>query len=96
MKVLQEMQGLDVYGLLLIMLILFLISSLLRTLLERRRVGKEEYETKTLIKCPKCNYSEERNFQVGDYVLKPEKKCPKCGETMRIHRIYAVKIASRK
>ncbi len=90
------MQGLDIYGLFLIMLILFLISSLLRTILERKRTRKEEYETKTLLKCPQCNYTEERKFQIGDYVLKPEKQCPKCGTTMRIHRIYAVKIVPQK
>lgn len=88
----------DIYTLIIIVLILFLASSLLRTILERRRGKHEQFKTKTVIKCLKCNYMEERDFQPGDYILKPEKECPKCGTMMRIHRIFEVKITpiSRK
>ncbi|MEM0173316.1 MAG: hypothetical protein QXV69_01960 [Sulfolobaceae archaeon] len=46
----------------------------------------------TVIKCLTCDYSEERQFQVGDYVMKviEDKKCPKDGGELRIIGIYAL------
>jgi len=89
------MQFSEFYTLLLLMLLLFLITSLIRTIIERRKAKKEQYKTRTLIKCSKCGYTEERDFQVGDYILKPEKECPKCKTIIRIHRIYDVKVPKK-
>jgi hypothetical protein len=46
----------------------------------------------TILKCVTCDYSEERPFQVGDYVLKiiEYKKCPKDNGSLRIIGIYAI------
>lgn len=77
------------------MLLLFLITSLIRAFVERKKLRREQFKTITLIKCSKCGYTEEREFQPGDYILKPEKECPKCKSYTRIFRIYDVKV-SRK
>jgi len=46
----------------------------------------------TVLKCSTCDYSEERPFQIGDYVMKivDDKKCPKDNGQLRIIGIYAL------
>jgi len=86
------MQISELYTLLLLMLLLFLVTSLIRVFIERKRLKREQFKTVTLIKCSKCGYTEEREFQTGDYILKPEKECPKCKAQTRIFKIYDVKV----
>jgi hypothetical protein len=55
--------------------------------------------TITEIRCSNksCDFKEIRNFQKGDYVLKPlDTKCPKCGSSMIIEGVYVVKEEDRK
>ena len=50
--------------------------------------------TVTEIHCdnPECDFKEIRQFESGDYVLKPiDAKCPKCSGTMTIEGVYVVK-----
>jgi hypothetical protein len=50
--------------------------------------------TVTEIRCddPECTFKEIRDFQKGDYILKPmETQCPKCQSTMTIHGVYVVR-----
>jgi len=48
--------------------------------------------TVTEIRCNSCDFKEIRDFQKGDYVLKPvETTCPKCQSTMTIEGVYMVR-----
>jgi hypothetical protein len=50
--------------------------------------------TVTEIRCgnPECTFKEIRDFQKGDYILKPmEAQCPKCQSAMTIHGVYVVR-----
>ncbi|MFW9919158.1 MAG: hypothetical protein ACFFED_06145 [Candidatus Thorarchaeota archaeon] len=50
--------------------------------------------TVTEIHCdnPECDFKEIRQFESGDYVLKPvDVKCPKCSSKMTIQGVYVVK-----
>jgi len=62
--------------------------------------GKKQVEqeppppTVTEIHCdnPECDFKEIRQFESGDYVLKPlDAKCPKCSSKMTIEGVYVVK-----
>ncbi|MBP1357812.1 MAG: hypothetical protein JZD40_04910, partial [Sulfolobus sp.] len=43
----------------------------------------------TVIKCMTCDYTVDRDFKEGDFVLKIEGKCPKDNGTLYIAGIYA-------
>ncbi|MFW9800012.1 MAG: hypothetical protein ACFFD9_06230 [Candidatus Thorarchaeota archaeon] len=50
--------------------------------------------TVTEIRCdnPECTFKEIRDFQKGDYILKPiDVPCPKCQSSMTIHGVYVVR-----
>ena len=48
--------------------------------------------TVTEIRCNICDFKEIRDFQMGDYVLKPvETSCPKCQSAMTIEGVYIVR-----
>lgn len=50
--------------------------------------------TVTEIHCdnPECSFKEIRDFEKGDYILKPlDAKCPKCQGTMTIQGVYIVR-----
>ena len=61
----------------------------------RKQVEREPPPpTVTEIHCdnPECDFKEIRQFESGDYVLKPvDAKCPKCSGTMTIEGVYVVK-----
>ncbi len=42
----------------------------------------------SLIKCEKCGYSEEREYEKGDFFFKDKGVCPKCGGKMIVAGIY--------
>ena len=59
-----------------------------------RKEQKPPPPTVTEIRCdnPECTFKEIRDFQKGDYILKPmDAKCPKCQSTMTIHGVYVVR-----
>lgn len=50
--------------------------------------------TVTEIRCDNknCDFKEIRNFEKGDYILKPlTPRCPKCSSSMTIQGVYMVK-----
>jgi len=48
--------------------------------------------TEILCNSSNCEFKEIRNFEKGDYILKPlDAKCPKCGSAMTIEGIYVIK-----
>jgi len=42
----------------------------------------------TLVKCEKCGYSEEREYERGDFFFKEKGVCPKCGGPLLVAGIY--------
>ena len=48
--------------------------------------------TVSVIKCEKCQYTEVRDFQKGDYMYKVVGKCKDCQGDMYIRSIYTVPI----
>ena len=48
--------------------------------------------TEILCNSSNCEFKEIRNFEAGDYILKPlGAKCPKCGGAMTIEGVYVIK-----
>lgn len=65
----------------------------------KQKAPKPPPPTITEVKCdnPTCDFKEIRDFQKGDYVLKPlDAKCPKCGSKMTIQGVYIVKEEDEK
>jgi len=64
-------------------------------LLTARKQKKEEkasLPTVTEIRCNGCDFKEIRDYEKGDYILKPlEMKCPKCSGKMTIEGVYVVR-----
>ncbi|BCS91826.1 hypothetical protein L3N51_00294 [Metallosphaera sp. J1] len=58
--------------------------------------SKQNLKVKTLIKCMQCDYTQERDFQVGDFVLKLVGNCPKDNGPLYIAGIYAEAVTSKK
>ncbi|MHA1768352.1 MAG: hypothetical protein ACTSV3_00685 [Candidatus Thorarchaeota archaeon] len=57
-----------------------------------RKERKPPPPTVTEIRCNGCDFKEIRDFEKGDYILKPvDKTCPKCGESMTIQGVYIVR-----
>ena len=52
------------------------------------KLGFETQEVLTTIQCQKCDYSNTRDFQKGDFIYKPAETCPKCNEATLISSIY--------
>ena len=68
----------------------------LSLLTARRRTAetKPPPPTVTEIHCdnPECDFKEIRDFESGDYILKPlEATCPRCSSTMTIQGIYIIR-----
>jgi len=42
----------------------------------------------TVIKCLNCNYTTERNYIEGDYIMKEAGECPKCKGKMVISKMF--------
>jgi hypothetical protein len=58
----------------------------------KQKEKKPPPPTVTEIRCNSCDFKEIRDFQKGDYVLKPvETTCPKCQSTMTIEGVYMVR-----
>jgi len=48
--------------------------------------------TVTEIRCNGCDFKEIRDYEKGDYILKPlEANCPKCSGKMTIEGVYVVR-----
>jgi len=74
--------------LVLIMLIIF--SALFSATRRRVLITLRGVRTITVLQCERCDYKEEREFQVGDYVLKRVGECAKCKGPLYISMIYGV------
>ena len=57
-----------------------------------RKKQAERKEEITVVACTKCDYTQERGFAAGDFVMKPSQSdvtCPSCNGAMFIKRIFA-------
>jgi|GEM_PF-989237 len=66
--------------------ILFIILILFRAV--GRMSVPQPRKTFTMLQCTKCAFKKIRDFQLGDYIPKPEGKCPSCGGSIIIEEIY--------
>jgi hypothetical protein len=76
--------------LLLVLITLIIFSTLLSATRKRVLVAVRSMRTITVLQCEICDYKEEREFQVGDYVLKRVGECTKCKGPLYISMIYGV------
>ncbi|MFX1261782.1 MAG: hypothetical protein ACFFAZ_06840 [Promethearchaeota archaeon] len=75
---------------------LILMSVGLTLVTSRSAAGEKKPPPPTVtdIRCDnlECTFKEIRDFQKGDYILKPmETQCPKCQSTMTIQGVYIVR-----
>ena len=49
-------------------------------------------QTLTILKCNKCDFTEVRHYEDGDFVYKIEGPCEKCEGNLQIAKIYSVKL----
>lgn len=64
-----------------------------------QQVKKPKPPTITEIRCDnsECTFKELRDFERGDYILKPlDVPCPRCGGTMTIQGIYIIRDESEE
>lgn len=74
-------------------LVLLLLTSPAQQSTKGKTKGEESGEIKTItsLACHSCEFSEEREFQKGDFIGKLLGKCPKCkNEKLYIGAIYAL------
>lgn len=76
---------------LLFLIIMLLVFSLLFSTTRRRgSIILKVAKAVTVLQCEKCDYKEERDFQVGDYVFKKVGECVKCRGPLYISMIYGL------
>ncbi|MEM0083470.1 MAG: hypothetical protein QW102_03015 [Candidatus Nezhaarchaeales archaeon] len=76
---------------LLLLIIMLLVFSLLFSATRRRGpMILRTLRTVTVLQCERCDYKEEREFQVGDYVFKKVGECVKCKGPLYISMIYGL------
>jgi hypothetical protein len=80
------------YGLAVVGLLVFLTSNPTSQQNKSMRKVSELGDMKTItsIGCYSCEYTEQREFERGDYVGKALDKCPKCKGQRYIKSIYAI------
>ena len=49
-------------------------------------------QTLTILTCTMCGLTKVRNYNQGDFVYKRLENCEKCNDTMKISKIYSVKL----
>lgn len=64
------------------------IYMLLQTRAKPMQTGLEMPKVITTLECPKCDFKNIRDFQIGDYMFKETGSCQKCNEPMKITAIY--------
>ncbi len=82
------------FGYYIVGLILMSVGLTLVTSRQSTKEKKPPPPTVTEIRCddPECTFKEIRDFQKGDYILKPmESECPKCQSPMTIHGVYVIR-----
>jgi len=58
----------------------------------KKKEVKTSLPTVTEIRCNGCDFKEIRDYEKGDYILKPlEANCPKCSGKMTIEGVYVVR-----
>lgn len=76
---------------LLLLIIMLLVFSMFFSATKRRGpMILKAMKTVTVLRCEKCDYKEEREFQVGDYVFKRIGECVKCKGPLYVSMIYGL------
>ena len=61
---------------------------LLQTRRKPPKLGFEMPKVFTAVQCSSCDFTNIRDFQGGDFILKEAEPCPKCNESSFISSIY--------
>jgi len=90
--ILQEGGGFEslVYYMFIVLMLFFIISMFFSMARRRPTMAIRRVRTITVLQCENCDYKEERDFQVGDYVFKKAGECAKCKGTLYISMIYGM------
>lgn len=78
----------DVINMVLSISTVFLALYMFLQLRRKINVGLEALKVLTVIQCLKCGYSNVREFEKGDYILKETGSCPKCDGKLIIYSIF--------
>ena len=80
------------FGLFIVGLVVMSVGFSLLTAGRKKKEVKASLPTVTEIRCNGCDFKEIRDYEKGDYILKPlEMKCPKCSGKMTIEGVYVVR-----
>ncbi len=83
----------DQNTLMIIAIITVIVATVIKALLDVYRRPKEPVSTvKTLLKCTKCDYIEEVDYQQGDFIGLLKGKCPKCSSSLKVRGIYVIEL----
>ena len=61
---------------------------ILQTRRKPLKLGFETPKVFTTVQCSGCDFTDVREFQTGDYILKEAESCPKCDSQSFISSIY--------
>ncbi|MEM1642927.1 MAG: hypothetical protein QW369_05215 [Desulfurococcaceae archaeon] len=83
----------DQNTLIMIAVVVMVIATIVKTLLDVYRRPKEPVIVmKTLLKCIKCDYVKEVDYQQGDFIGLLKGKCPNCSSSLKVRGIYAIEL----
>ncbi len=72
------------------------IALIMQLFLEAKTRRKEPKTiTKTVLKCTKCGYTMETNYEPGDFITLIKGKCPKCGAPMQVYGIFDIELEEK-
>lgn len=75
---------------LLLLILVVASTSLMLMAMQRGQPSRRIPSVVTVISCMGCDYREEREFKVGDFVFKRLDSCARCGKELFISAIYSV------
>lgn len=84
------MQHVEAAASLLFLILAAASTGLVFLVAQRGRPSKHIPSIVTVISCMGCDYREEREFKVGDFVFKRLDSCARCGKELFISAIYSV------
>ncbi|MEZ0394657.1 MAG: hypothetical protein ABWK00_06425 [Desulfurococcaceae archaeon] len=73
-----------------ISLVLFLVLLLALFLEFNKRPRRVDFVTRELLRCSRCGFELERDYEAGDLIGSRRGTCPRCGGELVVRGIYAI------